>query len=96
MSLYDVTKLGGIGPIRGVTRELSGEKPLSRSEPAQGPVDRGVSVETAAALGARDVPVDAERVEQIRAALRNGSYPLVPARIADAIIAARHMLSDGQ
>lgn len=96
MSLYDVTKLGLIGPIRGVTRELSGEKPSSRSEPAQSPVDRGVSVETAARLSARDIPVNAERVAQIREALRNGSYPLVPARIADAIIAARHLLSDGQ
>ncbi|MEP1422169.1 MAG: flagellar biosynthesis anti-sigma factor FlgM [Erythrobacter sp.] len=34
-------------------------------------------------------PVDTDRVAQIRDALREGSYPLVPAKIADAMIAAQ-------
>jgi len=38
-------------------------------------------------------PVDAERVQEIRNALRDGSYPLVPAKIADAMIAAQVSLS---
>ena len=38
-------------------------------------------------------PVDAERVQQIKAALKDGSYPLVPTRIADAMIAAQVSLS---
>jgi negative regulator of flagellin synthesis FlgM len=37
-------------------------------------------------------PVDAERVSQIRDAVEEGSYPLVPARIADAMIAASLLL----
>ena len=44
--------------------------------------------ETAKALAAKP-PVDAERVQQIRRALQEGRYPLVPAKIADRMIAAQ-------
>ena len=37
-------------------------------------------------------PVDAERVAVIRKAVESGTYPLVPARIADAMIAAGLLL----
>ena len=49
----------------------------------------GVSVEIGGAVDAASVPVDAERVAEIRAALQDGSYPLVPTKIADAMIAAQ-------
>jgi negative regulator of flagellin synthesis FlgM len=41
-------------------------------------------------------PVDAERVAQIRDAIEKGSYPLVPAKIADAMIAASMLLRKGE
>lgn len=55
----------------------------------------GVSVEIGAALQAANVdtstpPVDRSRVDEIRDALRDGTYPLVPTEIADAIIAAQY------
>lgn len=53
---------------------------------------RGVAVELRAAVSAGQPPVDNSRVEEIRNALRDGSYPIVPAQIADALIAARLML----
>ncbi|MFM5924012.1 MAG: flagellar biosynthesis anti-sigma factor FlgM [Novosphingobium sp.] len=37
-------------------------------------------------------PVDADRVAQIRKAVENGTYPIVPARVADAMIAAGLLL----
>jgi len=37
-------------------------------------------------------PVDRERVAEIRKAVEQGRYPLVPARIADAMIAAGYLL----
>jgi negative regulator of flagellin synthesis FlgM len=46
------------------------------------------AVATSEALEPGQAPVDAERVSQIRKAVESGSYPLVPARIADAMIAA--------
>ena len=53
----------------------------------------GVSVELGACAAALEPaaapPVDRERVAEIRKALEEGRYPLVPTRIADAMIAAR-------
>lgn len=54
---------------------------------------RGVSIEvgtrSAAALEPSTPPLDRERVAEIRKALKEDRYPLVPTRIADAMIAAR-------
>lgn len=96
MSLYDVSKLSGVGPLRGAARELLGDKSADKAKAPQTPVDKGVSVQTGAKVTAGAAPVDAERVQEIRQALRDGNYPLVPSEITDAIIAARHMLSDAR
>jgi negative regulator of flagellin synthesis FlgM len=37
-------------------------------------------------------PMDQDRVAQIRKAIEQGRYPVVPARIADAMIAAGYLL----
>jgi negative regulator of flagellin synthesis FlgM len=47
-------------------------------------------------LDAGDTPVDVERVELIRKAVEEGTYPVVPARIADAMIAAGFLLRSGK
>lgn len=60
--------------------------------PLTGP-DTGISVELSAGAEAATPPVDAERVKQIRDAVRDGTYPLVPSKIADAMIAAQVSLS---
>ncbi|PKP96954.1 MAG: flagellar biosynthesis anti-sigma factor FlgM [Alphaproteobacteria bacterium HGW-Alphaproteobacteria-15] len=62
------------------------------AKPSKAPA-AGISVEVSAAADAATPPVDAERVQEIRNALRDGSYPLVPAKIADAMIAAQVSLS---
>jgi negative regulator of flagellin synthesis FlgM len=49
----------------------------------------GISVELTGASEAATPPVDTERVTAIRHALRDGSYPLVPTKIVDAMIAAQ-------
>jgi negative regulator of flagellin synthesis FlgM len=43
-------------------------------------------------LDAGDAPVDVERVEMIRKAVEEGTYPVLPAKIADAMIAAGYLL----
>ena len=48
----------------------------------------GVAVEISAPAQ-NGPPVDTDRVDEIRSALRDGTYPLVPAKIADAMIAAQ-------
>ncbi len=47
-------------------------------------------------LDAGDAPVDVERVKLIRKAIEEGTYPVVPARIADAMIAAGMLLRSGK
>ena len=55
--------------------------------------DRSASaVAHRASLDPGPPPVDAERVAHIRKAIETGTYPLVPAAVADAFIAAGYML----
>jgi negative regulator of flagellin synthesis FlgM len=50
-----------------------------------------VAVTTIVSAGA-EAPVDTDRVAQIRDAIEQGRYPILPAKIADAMIAARFLL----
>lgn len=48
------------------------------------------------ALDPGQPPVDIERVAVIRHAVENGTYPIIPARVADAMIAAGLLLRNGK
>lgn len=50
------------------------------------------AVERSRAFDPGTAPVDAERVAEIRKAVERGTYPVIPARIADAMIAAGMLL----
>jgi negative regulator of flagellin synthesis FlgM len=90
MPSVELSKLQGIAAARAVATseraqiETRAAAPRSSAAPAP-----GVSVEIGDAASAASAPVDAERVREIRAALNDGSYPLVPAKIVDAMIAAQ-------
>jgi negative regulator of flagellin synthesis FlgM len=91
MSSIELSKLAGISAPRPVA---SGERaPIearaATPSPRIGTTAGGISLEVSAAADAATPPVDAERVAQIREALRDGSYPLVPTKIVDAMIAAQ-------
>ena len=95
MPSVELSKLSSVGPARALA---SGERAQieARTRPAAGAAAAaapGISLEVSAASDAATPPVDAERVSQIKAALRDGSYPLVPTKIADAMIAAQVSLS---
>ena len=91
MSSIELSKLAGISAARPVATgerapiEAHTATPAPRTAPAAG----GVSIEVSAAADSAAPPVDSERVAQIREALRDGSYPLVPTKIVDAMIAAQ-------
>lgn len=85
-----------LGPVRATSASDIGQARRATArgvsapagEPAA-PSPRNEALE--GALGMLDPgqpPIDAERVEQVRKAVERGSYPLVPAKITDAIIAA--------
>ena len=97
MSSVELSKLPAVGAARAVA---AGERAQieARTRPAAplagtGNAASGVSLEVSAPLETAAPPVDAERVQAIKNALRDGSYPLVPTKIADAMIAAQVSLS---
>jgi len=96
MSPYDVTRLTGASAVRSATQDTARASAPPREATSSDGADKGVAVQTDARVSAGSVPVDNQRVTEIREALRDGSYPIVPAEITDAIIAARLMLSTGQ
>jgi negative regulator of flagellin synthesis FlgM len=49
-----------------------------------------------APITAGQPPVDADRVAEIRKAVETGTYPLLPAKVADAVIAAGMILRIGK
>lgn len=53
------------------------------------PADIAATGGLAAQLAARP-PVDAERVQQIKKAIANGTFPILPATIADRLLAVRY------
>lgn len=75
-----------------IVRQVGGERP----QPAAAKPVQTSPVQTSEALDPGPIPVDAERVDVIRKAVENGTYPVVPAKIADAIIAAGLLLRNPQ
>ncbi|HSF12430.1 MAG TPA: flagellar biosynthesis anti-sigma factor FlgM [Erythrobacter sp.] len=93
MPSVELSKLPGVSPVRALaTSDRTQVDARTLAAPSRGP-DAGISVELSAGPEASTPPVDAERVQEIRAALRDGSYPLVPTKIVDAMIAAQVSLS---
>jgi len=67
--------------------------PAQAAAPANAPATAAApQVETSDAVKAGAAPVDQERVRAIRQAVESGKYPIVPAKIADAMIAAGMLL----
>lgn len=91
MPSIELNKLQGISGARALSESdrapQASPGSLNRTEAGTG--KPGVTLELGTGLDAAEPPVDADRVSQIRDALRDGTYPLIPTRIADAIIAAR-------
>lgn len=93
---FDIRPIGGIGAIRPGTAEQREDADRARQRPKPEAGDTvNISAE-ARASAAGNPPVDAERVAEIRRALKSGDYPVTPAKIADAMIAAKLMLSVGE
>lgn len=91
MSPIDIRKTAPVAPVR-AGPDHANPSPHTGTGPAAPANEPGIVVELAGGAGSLNAPVDHDRVEQIRNALREGTYPIVPARIADALIAARLVL----
>ena len=90
-------ELNGVRAINGTeARPTVAETTPATPQPAAATSNQGAAVVTTTALNAGEVPVDHERVAQIRKAIQSGTYPIVPAKISDAMIAARFLLQVGK
>lgn len=74
---------------------------ITRQSGARGDRAKQIDAEPSAvvlsdALDPGEAPVDADRVATIRNAIENGSYPIIPTKIADGIIAAGILLRNGE
>lgn len=95
MSINDMMKLQGVsatnrpilGEQAGVDKRSASQTESSVRSAASNP--NGIAVEVSSKVDAGQPPVADDRVREIRQALHDGSYPIVPAKIADAMIAAR-------
>ncbi len=88
---FDITPLHRAGPIR--PQAGTSEPPLTQRTAKFAQADGGITVETGGQLLSPAAPVNEVRVQEIRRALAEGTYPIVPTQIADSLIAARLMLS---
>lgn len=81
------------GTVQGNRLETEGAAkvaPLKAASALQPAVVAETGARDAVKVMAAKPPVDVDRVQQIKKALHEGRYPIVPAKIADSIIAARY------
>ena len=89
--------IGPAGPVSSI-KPVAGSAPSVAERRTDDEVRAASSDRSASAVALRasldpgPPPVDAERVAHIRKAVETGTYPLVPAAVADAFIAAGYML----
>lgn len=90
MPPIEVGQTGALGPV---TARFSRAEEASRpAAPSLSAWSESPAVEPSTALDPGAAPIDAERVAMIRKALENGTYPVIPTQIADAMIAAGVLL----
>ena len=89
MKAIDISGPSGVPSRPTAATPVSGAEPVRsvRLEPAE--TEAGA---LALASAGDAAPVDADRVATIRKAIEDGSYPVLPVRVADAMIAAGLLL----
>lgn len=100
MSSIEIGAPRPVGPVQVKTAANAKAAPAAAAPttvetPSSLVADAGpaAQVQRSAALDAgSSAPIDIERVKDIRQAIETGSYPLLPAKISDAMIAAGMLL----
>ncbi len=85
MPSFDIGPTRAVGAISNRLARETREQTPSQAAAPDAPV-------AASPVSAGQPPVDVERVAQIRKAVEEGTYPIVPAKVADAMIAAGILL----
>jgi len=80
--------------VGAIDARTASERPVSGQAPRSAAA--APAVVRSAALDAGAAPVDAERVREIRRAIEEDRYPILPMKAADAMIAAGLLLRSGK
>jgi negative regulator of flagellin synthesis FlgM len=106
MSSFEIGAARPVGAVQvkptGSPTSTSVKAATPGAVPSEAPQPSSVSpanapqIATSDAVKAGEPPVDAERVLTIRRAIETGKYPITPAKIADAMIAAGILLRSPQ
>ena len=86
--------------VRAVDAKTVSDKPVHgravANDTARNHAAANSAVVRSEAFDAGSAPVDTDRVTQIRKAIEQGHYPILPTRVADAMIAAGLLLRSGK
>lgn len=92
MPPIDVPPLRAVGPV-----DPRQPRPVGARQPAPAKAETAApAVEIDATLSGGEPPVDAARIDEIRKAIEQGRYPVIPMRVADALIASGLLLRSGK
>jgi len=93
MSSFEIGATRPVGAVQVSATQPAGNGPAA-ADTVSGPAATSAAPEVATSLSvnAGTAPVDQDRVSQIRDAVQNGNYPVIPTRIGDAMIAAGVLL----
>lgn len=99
MPIESSQNIGGLRPVGAmdarIVRTTAGAKDPTTAPASTAPgagASDAVAFRPSEALDPGQAPVDVERVKVIRHAIETGNYPVIPAKIADAMIAAGMLL----
>jgi len=93
LSAAGISGLRAVGLIDARTlRTAAGAKETATPTATPAPAPVAATFQPSEALDAGPAPVDGERVAVIRKAIESGAYPVIPTKIADAMIAAGLLL----
>lgn len=82
-----------LNPIRAVALDPRAPRPgAERRAGAAAPAPAGPAVELSGAADPGAPPIDHDRVAEIRKAIEQDRYPVIPLRVADALIASGLLL----
>lgn len=99
MSPIEIGASRPVGPVQVNTPKSTPANSAAQVASAAPTAESGAAaqIERSSALDAgQAAPVDLERVKVIRHAIETGKYPVVPTKIADAMIAAGMLLRTAQ
>lgn len=94
MKPVDTTQITRTAPVRADLAKTASGTSRQQAGPAPQAAEPAMVARSGASQAGDKPPVDQERVREIRNALRDGTYPLTPATVADAMIAAGYMLTE--